>query len=290
MPRTPRVSVVTIFLDAAPFLGEAIASVFTQTVRDWELILVDDGSRDGSSAIAQGWAARHPARVTYLTHPGLVNRGMSASRNLGRAHARGDLLAFLDADDVWRPEKLERQVALADAVPDAGMVYGATEYWYSWTGLADDEERDYLAELGVTPDCLFHPPTLLEGWLRDGGTVPCMGSLVVRASVVESVGGFESTFRDQYEDQVFYAKIALAGPVFVTSRGWDRYRQHRDSDCARAAVSGRASAARERFLRWLDRYLTERGVADATLRDLVQRELSRARVAPQAPPAATASR
>src|SRR5512147_3161209 len=95
----PRVSVITIFLDEERFLGEAIDSVRAQTFGDWELILVDDGSRDRSPAIAQSHADAEPARVRCLHHPAHANRGMSASRNLGLDAARGDLIAFLDGDD-----------------------------------------------------------------------------------------------------------------------------------------------------------------------------------------------
>jgi glycosyltransferase involved in cell wall biosynthesis len=278
MTSPPRVSVVTIFLDAERFLGEAIASVFAQSFEAWELLLVDDGSRDASGDVARAWAARDPARVRYLAHPGGENRGMSASRNLARRHARGELLAFLDADDVWRPEKLERHVEIADAWPQAGMIYGATEYWYSWTGSPVDRARDYVGGLGTPAERLVWPPALLACWLRDGSTVPCMGSLVVRRALVSALGGFEEAFRDQYEDQVFYAKVALAAPIFVTAQGWDRYRQHPDSDCARAGASGRARIARARFLRWLDGYLTEHGVQDDELRRLVRRERRRTRI------------
>jgi len=100
---TPLVSVITIFLDAERFLNEAIESLRAQTYERWELLLVDDGSRDGSSEIAREHAARDPHRIRVLEHAGHANLGMSASRNLGIAHARGDLVALLDADDVYLP-------------------------------------------------------------------------------------------------------------------------------------------------------------------------------------------
>ena len=83
-----RVSIVTPFLNAGPFIAEAIDSVLAQSFRDWELLLVDDGSSDGSTAIAHAFAAAHPERIRYLCHDGRVNKGASASRNLGTAAAR----------------------------------------------------------------------------------------------------------------------------------------------------------------------------------------------------------
>ena len=128
MTNRPRVSIVTPFLDAALFLEVAIESVFEQTFDDWELLLVDDGSTDESTATARRYAAALPDKVKYLSHPNRQNRGASASRNLGVHHAVGEYLAFLDADDVYLPHKLTEQVAILDDVSDAQVLYGATEY------------------------------------------------------------------------------------------------------------------------------------------------------------------
>src|SRR5215475_5728613 len=97
----PLVSVVIIFLNAECFIQEAIESVFAQAYPAWELLLVDDGSSDASTTIAQRYAEQHRHQVRCLEHPGHANRGMSASRNLGIRNARGPYIAFLDADDVW---------------------------------------------------------------------------------------------------------------------------------------------------------------------------------------------
>src|SRR5438128_12540181 len=101
MRRKPLVSAIIIFLNAEQFIQEAIESVFAQTYDNWELLLVDDGSTDGSTAIARSYLERHPRRVRYLEHSEHANRGMSASRNIGSRYARGEYIAFLDADDVW---------------------------------------------------------------------------------------------------------------------------------------------------------------------------------------------
>src|SRR5690606_18441467 len=112
---TPAVSVITAFLNEERFLGEAIESVISQRYTDWELILVDDGSSDGSPVIALEYAARYPGKISCLRHEGGENKGLSASRNLGITRARGALIAFLDADDVWTPEKLEIQAGIMTA-------------------------------------------------------------------------------------------------------------------------------------------------------------------------------
>src|SRR5436190_10910923 len=89
------VSVIMIFLDEKRFIREAIQSVLAQTYENWELLLLDDGSRDGSSEIARCIAAQHTTRVRYLEHTGHQNLGMSASRNLGIRYAKGAYVAFL---------------------------------------------------------------------------------------------------------------------------------------------------------------------------------------------------
>src|ERR1043165_6445791 len=102
-----RVTISIPFLNAQRFLAEAIDSVLAQTFGDWELLLVDDGSSDGSTRIAKHWAKRFSSKVRYIDHPRHGNRGISASQNLAVREAAGDYIAFLDADDVWLPEKLE---------------------------------------------------------------------------------------------------------------------------------------------------------------------------------------
>jgi glycosyltransferase involved in cell wall biosynthesis len=272
----PRVSVVMIFLDAERFIAEAIDSVVAQTLGTWELLLVDDGSRDGSTAIARAYAARF-STIRYLEHPGHQNRGMSASRNLGIRHAAGEYLAFLDADDVYLPAKLERQTAILDTQPSAAMVYGASLHWYSWTGAPADVARDRRRKLGVPPDTLVPPPELVRRFLRFEAWTPGTCGVLLRRSVVAAVNGFEESFRGLFEDQAFFYKICLDHAVYVESGSWDRYRQHAASCCEvarrekRWSPDRRPNAARERFLVWLERYMDERHIRDPELvRELAQ--------------------
>jgi len=266
------VSVVIIFLNGERFIDEAVESVFAQTYGHWELTLVDDGSTDRSSSIARQFAASFPERVRYLEHPGHENLGMSASRNRGVRESSGDYVALLDADDVWLPDNLEAQVSMLDAQPAAAMVYGPAEWWYSWTGAAQDHPRDFVHELGVPPDRLIPPPLLLIRLLDDEGISPCTGSMLIRREVFDRVGGFEEKFRGLYEDQAFFAKVCLDSTVMASGTCALRYRQHPASALYVADRNGSRLAARASFLDWLSSYVAASGVSDPELWRTVDRE------------------
>lgn len=259
--REPLVSVVTIFLDASAFLDEAVESVLAQSYSRWELLLVDDGSSDGSTEAAQRWAAAYPERIRYLEHEGHANRGMSASRNLGVRHARGEVVALLDADDVYLPNKLERQVALLVSHPEVDVVYGATQYWYSWTGDPTDVPRDRTRRQGVPSGTVLQPGALLAALVRDEVRAPCTCGVVMWRDAYDTVGGFEERFRGMFEDQAFFFKLFARVPVLVDAGCHDRYRQHEASHCHVEQSSGtwdrtgRPSPTRGAYLRWLEAYV-----------------------------------
>ncbi len=273
----PRVSVITIFLDEERFLGEAIASVFAQRYDAWELLLVDDGSTDGGTELARACAAAHPERVRYLEHPGHANRGMSASRNLGIAAARGEYLALLDADDVWLPDKLERQVAILDRLPEAGMVFGRSLYWFGWTGRSLDAARDLAPSYAVEPGTLVDPPgLLLTNYPLGAGPAPCPSDILFRSAVIARAGKFDESFTGElqaYEDQVFLVQVYLKEKVFVSGEIWDRYRQHPSSCVSVVKRAGHYDRVRLHFLNWFEEYLDRIGVRD----DRIRAALGRAR-------------
>ena len=281
-----KVSVITIFLNAGRFLQEAIESVESQSCLSWELLLVDDGSTDEGTEIARRFADRHPGRIRYLEHEGHCNRGMSASRNLGIAHARGDYVTFLDADDVLLPTALEKASDLLDARPEIGAAFASTLYWYSWTGEPSDSGRDALdfsPGRGVPAGTLARPPEMLLRFLDDPGAVPCMCSFLVRGDLIRSVGGFEESFRGLYEDQVYYAKVALEASVLVSGDCWSWYRQHPSSCCSEGARTGQVELARSQYLEWLSRYLDSRGSRDLDLWEALDRERRLNQAAPTQP-------
>ncbi|MEH1965217.1 MAG: glycosyltransferase family A protein [Nostoc sp.] len=271
MNKKPLVSCIIIFLNAGEkFFIEAIESIFAQTYDNWELLLADDGSTDESTDIALRYAQQYPEKVRYVEHEGHQNRGMSATRNLGVRNAKGDYIALLDADDIWLPQKLEKQVAILAAQPEAAMVYGSTLMWHSWTGRPEDAQRDYGRILGVKADTLVKPPTLIKIFLKGKAETPGTCSILIRRKVLQDVGGFEESFRGMFEDQAFFYKVCLKASVFIESGCWDKYRQHPNSCCSVAEAQGyynrtQWNSAQRIFLNWLEKYLSEQGVKDTEI-------------------------
>ena len=251
----PLVSVVLPFLNAERYLAEAVRSVRGQQLADWELILVDDGSTDRSAQIARDLAAQDD-RIRNVCHPGRENRGRSASRNLGVAHATAPYVAFLDADDVSTPNKLAEQVDVLKNMPDVAMVAGAILYWYSWD--PESTKADHVVLTGGMADRRLDPPEPLLALypLGPGGGAGITG--LFRRSAFEAVGGFEERFRGLYDDQALLAKIYLRYPIYISSRAWYRYRQH-EASCVGRTSRSEYWRLRGVFLDWLETYVGRAG-------------------------------
>jgi glycosyltransferase involved in cell wall biosynthesis len=248
------VSCIIIFFNAGEvFFREAIQSILDQSYQEWELLLVDDGSTDKSTKVAKEYAAQLPGKVRYLEHEGHQNLGMSATRNLGLRHARGEYIAFLDADDVLLPNTLEEQITLLASHPDVAMVYGPLKMWYSWADNCEKNQHDYFLDLHIPTEVKIEPPDL---FLRIIQRKTSMAGMLIRRTIVDKIGGFEDRFRGLFEDQVFCAKVCLQFPVYVSSQCWYWYRQHPDSCTSIADKSQKEiDSARLTFLNWLEGYL-----------------------------------
>lgn len=267
------VTVIIPFYNTSPqFMEQAIESVLAQTYPNWELFLVDDGSEHVSIACAKSFASRYPDQIFYLEHAEHANRGQSASRNLGISHARGAYVAFLDADDIWMPDKLSTQVRLLDDNPEVGLLYANTKYWYSWSGHEQYIGKDFIPDLGVQPDSIYPPPTLLPLFLEGKAAVPCINSILVRRDTLQRVSGFEESFRTPDEDQAFYAKLCLSESIYVSDACQDWYRQHPASVTAVARQQGTVFETREKLLIWLKFYLIEHQITNADVWMALQRE------------------
>lgn len=270
---TPKVSIVTPFWNAGPYLRAAIDSVLAQTVSDWELILVDDGSTDEGPAIATDAAIRDP-RIRVLAPSDRSPGGAAAARNRGIGEARGEFLAFLDADDTFEPHMLKATLAAFERHPGIVMVYGPTRWWH-----VDDLRQEWTEETDGRAGRVFAPPSLLISLiLLEYGHGPCTCAVLLRRDVAVDLGGFEERFH-LYEDQSLWAKVMLRHRVAVTGEVLARYRQHATSVSARAHDDGLydrfgTHPARGVFLDWLETEIRFSGRSTARLRVALRLALS----------------
>jgi len=183
-----RVSVVMSAYNAERYVRAAVGSILSQTFSDFELVVIDDGSRDGTGEILAGYG---DPRIRVIRQ---VNRGLIASLNLGIELARGEFIARMDADDVAYPRRLERQVAFLDANPDVGMV-----------GTAYDE----IDERGSVIGHRCHPTeheALRRALIRYNPFFH--SSVMIRRSVLEAVGPYDETRSFLVEDYDLWFRVA----------------------------------------------------------------------------------
>jgi hypothetical protein len=280
----PLVSVIMIFLNARDYIADAISSVLAQSIASWELVLVDDGSSDGSREVALQFAAGDPERIKVFEHAERCNLGTGPSRNLGMQKARGRYLAFLDADDVYEPARLERTVRLLEADPGLGVVINRECYWRSWQ--MSGSGKSSLARMPdeiVGPSAAYNQvitaPVLIASTIATrGAAMPAVCSITFRRKSIIELGGVPDDFVSQYEDQALIAKLLLNCSSMVIEDCLARYRQHAQSLTHRAMESGeyrpgRPHAERQRFVSWLMDYTRSLGIDEPVLMEALADEL-----------------
>jgi glycosyltransferase involved in cell wall biosynthesis len=217
-PGTPLISVIMPVYNAqrasVHYLGDALASVAAQTYRTFELIVVDDGSTDGTAAVVEEFIQAHPElSITFLDKE---NGGQSSARNLGASHARGDWLAWLDQDDLFLPHRL--QTVIPHLVEGVDLVY------------TDADTIDEDGEIVLSAIHAQHgaggrqPKTCLEdGLYQDIFVMP--GVTTMRKELFEQIGGFDERLSG-YEDDDLILRAVQAGSVGyvpVSTLRWRMY-------------------------------------------------------------------
>lgn len=263
------ISVIIPFLNPGAWLTEAIESVLQQTYENYEIILIDDGSVKQDSGIASGYAERYPGKIFYVEHKEHVNRGLTISRNTGIAHAKGKLIAFLDADDCWLPDKLANQLDVFKRFPGIQMICEASIFWYSWK---DSDQEDYVKLIGAA-EGVYQPPELMQ-WLYPlgEGQPPCPSGIIITRNALQRSGGFEEKFSgvyQLYEDQAFLAKIYLKEIVYISAQANNMYRKRADSMSSAANEERTYKRVRLFYLAWLEEYLATTQSKDLGVRKLV---------------------
>jgi len=243
----PRVSVIIPTYNYARFIEQAIESVLVQSYRDFEIIVVDDGSTDNTEEVV----AKFDNRVHYIRQ---ANRGPNAARNTGIRAARGEFIAFLDADDLWLPEKLALQIELAAARPEAGLIYGGILLFDSAT----------QAVIGYAPLSRLH-----EGWVMrhlymdQFVTSP---TPLIRREVFEQVGIFDERCM-RSDDWDMWLRIAASYQFALVPKPLALYRVHKS-----IASSKSLEAYAAEMVAFFERMARE---YPAALADLKQQRLGR---------------
>lgn len=218
----PLVSICLPAYRAERFLAETLASVRAQTFTAWELIVTEDGSRDGTEEIVRAFAATVAQPVHYTRHD--PNRGLPATRNAGIEAARADWIALLDADDLWTPEHLARVLAAAPAAGPA-LVFGGAVAFDSDTGA---ELYRRAPEPGDLSD--------LPGALHDGRLVIQPAAALLHRGVWERVGRFDPRF-PICNDLDYWMRCCRAGiPLVYGGAVSLRYRKHSSALSAGSAA------------------------------------------------------
>ncbi|MBD2363320.1 glycosyltransferase [Anabaena minutissima FACHB-250] len=202
----PKVSVIIPAYNAINYLPETIKCLFNQTFDDFEVIIVDDGSSDGTAE----WVSQiKDSRVKLVSQQ---NQGSSGARNTGIKHSQCEFIAFMDADDFWQPTKLEKQIRVLESNPEIGLVYN----WVAYI----NEKSEPTGRI-VKPDA--------EGYIWDKFTarnlIECGSVPMIRSQCFEQVGVFDASI-DAAPDWDMWLRIAAVYPCALIREPLVSYRQH----------------------------------------------------------------
>ena len=210
---TPLVSVVVPTFDRAHLIVEALESVYSQSYRPIELVVVDDGSKDHTCDVVERWMAGHRDDFFFARLLKQENRGGNPARNYGIREARGEFVAFLDSDDRWHAGKLQKQMEFVRADELVGAVYCGLQSWFA------EENRV------VVPSPRDYPSgRILNQMLIHDVTAPT-SCYLVRRSVFDQVGLFDEELQAR-QDWDMWLRIAAAFKIVAVPEVLVDYREH----------------------------------------------------------------
>ncbi len=213
---SPTISIVIPAYNAAATILPTLDSVFQQTFRDFEVLVINDGSTDQTLELLQ------TIEDTRLQTFNYENGGLPVARNRGISHARGEFIAFLDADDFWSVDKLELQLAALQAHPEAGVAYSWNYYQY------DRSEKSY-AETSNSFQGDVYADLLIKNFIQNGSNP------LIRKEAIASVGLFDSTLKS-CEDWEYYLRLAKQWHFVLVPKAQVFYRQSSTSMTSKIEV------------------------------------------------------
>ncbi len=208
----PKVTIVIPAYNAEKYIAQTIDSVLCQSYSDWELVVVDDGSKDSTLVIVKSLAEKD-WRIKVVSSK---NGGVSLARNLGIERSSGEFLAFLDADDIWLSDNLTKKVEMLMKEPTLGLVHSSAEIINAKSiltgGILEGIEGYILDEL--------------LAWKRT--CIPGPSSILIRKELIEKVGGFDPELSTA-ADQDFFIRVAASYKIGRVSEVTWQYRIHENN-------------------------------------------------------------
>lgn len=208
----PKVSVIIPCYNRESFIAETVESVLSQTYSNVELIAIDDGCTDNSRKILE----KFNDKIKILQHLDHLNKGQSASINLGLANSDGKYVGILDSDDIWFPNKISEQVEYLEAHPEIGMVFGNGEAidsgGHHLYNIYDEQPPKPGDPESLLMDCYIHLPS----------------NSLIRREIYNQVGPFDENLRAA-QDHDMLIRIAEVTRIAFLNRKWYQYRRHENS-------------------------------------------------------------
>jgi len=212
----PVISVIIPAYNAAKTILETIHSIQQQTFSDFEIIVINDGSADGTVELL---GTIEEPRLKVFSYQ---NGGLPVARNRGISHTTGEFITFIDADDLWTPDKLELQLAALQQHPEAGVAY-------SWTSFINEKSEFLYAWEPLYYQGNVYPDLLLKNFISSGSNI------LVRRKFIELAGEFTPTLKSA-EDWDYYVRLAALCPFVLVPKYQILYRRSSQSMTSKVDV------------------------------------------------------
>jgi glycosyltransferase involved in cell wall biosynthesis len=207
----PNVSITICCYNGEKYIDSTLQSVFSQTYKNWEIVLINDGSTDSTEKIIQEYI-RQGFPITYYYQP---NTGLGAARNKSVELARGQFIAILDQDDIWYPTKLEKQVPLIENCVEIGFIYSDSDII---------DENDNVISYGTMIDDSYEGNVFIP--MLKHAFFPSWPTVLIRKELIHNVGGFRNY--SSAEDFDLLLKISFDSSVLAVKKSLAAYRIHKN--------------------------------------------------------------
>jgi glycosyltransferase involved in cell wall biosynthesis len=252
----PLVSVIVPLYNGGDYIESTLNSVLSQTYKFHEIIVMDDGSTDDGPSKVMMLMKNHPDRIQLLHHPDQKNHWIAASRNVAIQNAKGTYIAFLDQDDIWLPDKLEKQVYALQRFPKAAFAYAKSGF-IDQNGIEKNVNRFHpFFGKGIA----YKPANIFKTLIKEN-FIPTL-TVVIRKSCIDRIGLMDEGPRYEYEDWLYFSKLAFFYEGIFIPEVLANYRIHNNNYSATIFNSGKYCRAEEHYTITLYSFLMDQKDAD----------------------------